>query len=107
MIGASAPGLGYSVSGHHFASPIYKCYAYEIGCCEGLWEWPDRQGYWPCECMASGFRIDQIGHCPPATPRERFRLDSAASEEGYWPKGCAWLENEHRGPATVTVIQSK
>ena len=49
-------GLGYSGSGHHFACPIYKCYAYEIGCCEGLWEWPDRQGYWPCECMASGFK---------------------------------------------------
>ena len=90
--------LGYFGSGHHFACPIYKCYAYEIGCCEGLWECDDGHGYLPCECMASGFQIDQIGMCPPPRPRERFRPDSRASEEGYWPRGCAFLdiENESR-----------
>ena len=88
-------GLGYSGSGHHFACPIYKCYAYEIGCCEGLWETPDRSDYWECECMASGFSVDV--NAWPATPRERFtRPDSKASEEGFWPRGCAWLENEYR-----------
>ena len=44
-------------SGHAFWCQVYKCYAFEIGCCDPILFWQGRPGLFnlPCECIREAF----------------------------------------------------
>lgn len=95
---APAPGEPDFIE-HHMLCQIHRCYAYEIGCCDGvvfddeLTRLTDEEHVLPCMCIAPAFGIPQCegfwGHYGEDDPRQRYTV-------GHRDDAC-WHEPVHAG----------